>query len=168
CRFHRVDFSGGNWEQGVWRDCDLTDGNLANVHTRRCLLQRSRLTTMRATGLQWTDGSVKDVTITGCRLDLAGFRFSKLRHVVFDDCRLTGADFTNADLTGTVWRDCDLTEAKFHHATMTSTRLENCVVDGISGVDAMNGATIASADLLSLTYSLARAHGITIEHPAAD
>lgn len=163
CRLSRVDFSGGRWERGGWRDCDFADGNLANVHAQGCAVQRSRFTTMRATGLQWTDGVVKDVTFTGCRLDLAGFRFSRLPHVLFDDCRLTGCDFTNADLSGVRFRHCDLTGAKFHHATMAGSRLEDCTLDGINGVEAMRGATVSAADLMSLTYLMADACGIAIE-----
>lgn len=163
-RLSRVDLSGGRWTKGAWRNCVFEDGNLANTHASDCGLQRSSFATMRMTGWQWTNGVVKDVTFTGCRMDLAGLRFSRLRHVVFDGCRLTGVDLTNAELTSVRFTNCDLTGARLHHATMDNVRLEGCVLEDVTGVEALRGATVASGDLLPLTFSMAASLGITVEY----
>lgn len=163
-RLSRVDVSGGRWRKATLRGCVFGDGNLANTHAESCGLHRSSFDTMRMTGLQWTNGIVKDVTFTGCRLDLAGFRFTRLRHVVFADCRLTGVDFTNAELTSVRFTNCDLTGARLDHATMAATRFDGCLLEDVSGVEALRGAVVASQDLLPLTFSMAASLGIIVEH----
>lgn len=163
CRFTRADLSGGRWRGGVWRDCVFDHGDLANVFAESGSAFRSRFTDVRMTGLQWTDGVVKDVTFTGCRMDLTGFRFTRLSGTVFTDCRMTSVDFTGADLTGVVLRRCDLTGAKFHQVKMAGARVEDCVIDDVSGVEFLRGATVKAADLIPLTFALARALGITVE-----
>src|SRR5690606_29533096 len=111
---------------------------------------------------------VKDVTFTGCRLDLASFRFCRLRHVVFDDCRLTGVDFTNTGFDNVRFSGCDLTGVRLHHATMADTRFQDCQLSDLTGVAALAGATVASTDLLPLTFSLAANLGITVEYERGD
>lgn len=164
CRLSRVDLSGGVWTKPTWRDCVFEDGNLANTHATEGGIHKSSFGTMRLTGWQWTGGVVKDVTFTGCRMDLSGFRFSKLRHVVFDNCRLSGVDFTNTQFESVRFAGCDLTGARLHHATMTATRFEGCQLEDLSGVEALAGATVASGDLLPLTFSMAACLGITVEY----
>jgi uncharacterized protein YjbI with pentapeptide repeats len=162
CRFDRADLSNGQWESGVWRDCEFANGSMANTATRSSSMFRCGLESMRLTGLQWTDGVFKDVTFSQSRLDLAGFRFTRLGHTRFQGCRMTGVDFTGADLSGVVFDDCDLTGAKLHQATMTGARLQDCVIDDIAGVEFLKGAEIYARDLIPLTFALARALGITV------
>jgi len=165
CRFDRTDFSAGTWRSGTFRDCHFGSVNLAGVVAERSSMFRSAVAHARATGLQWTDGVLKDVTFTECRLDLAGFRFSRLEHVVFDGCRMAGIDLTNCDLSKARFVNCDLTGAKLHHAKAEGAVFEKCELDDITGVDALNGATIEATDLIPLTFTLARALGITIRVP---
>lgn len=168
CRLERLDLSGGVWTKPTWRDCGFADGNLANVQVTDGGFHRSSFSTMRMTGWSCVNSVVRDVTFTGCRLDLAGFRFSRLRHVVFEDCRLSGVDFTNTGFDSVRFSGCDLTGARLHHATMSDTRLEDCQLSDLSGVAALAGATVASADLLPLTFSLAANLGITVEYGRGD
>ncbi|MFD0559464.1 uncharacterized protein YjbI with pentapeptide repeats [Stackebrandtia endophytica] len=165
CRFDRTDFSAGVWRSGTFRDCRFGSVNLAGVVAERSSLFRSSVEHARATGLQWTDGVLKDVTFTECRLDLAGFRFSRLDHVVFDNCRMSGVDLTNCDLSKARFVNCDLTGAKLHHAKAVGARFEHCVLDDVSGVEALAGAVIEATDLIPLTFMLARALGVTIRLP---
>lgn len=162
CRLDRVDLSGSVWRRGSWRDFAVTDANLANIDAYQCLWQRGEISTVRGTGMQWTDGTVKDVVFSGCRLDLAGFRFTRLSHVVFDDCRLTGGDFTEADLSGARFVRCDLSGALFHHAVAVGAQFDDCTLDDLSGVEALRGASVSAHDLTSLTFSMAAALGIEI------
>lgn len=162
CRLGRVDFSAGAWQRASVRDVAARDGNWANLHTEDSTLERVALSTTRATGLQWTNGLVRDVTVTDSRVDLAGFRFSKLRDVEFRDCKLAGLDLTEAALTRVRFVDCDLSGAKLHHATMSQVAFDDCVLDDIDGIEALRGATITAADLMPLLDALARALGITV------
>lgn len=168
CRLSRVDFSNGHWERGQWRNCEVRDSNFANVQAEQCLIQRSTFHTVRGTGLQWADGTIKDVTFDGCRLDLSGFRFTTMSHIIFSGCRLSGVDLTNAKMSNILFDHCDLTGAKLDHASMAGCQLTECSLDGISGIEALRGARVTSSDLMSLTYSLAAACGIIIDHPGKD
>ena len=49
------------------------------------------------TGIALTDGTLTDVTIKGCRLDLASFTGSRLIRVTFEDCLLRQTDVMGAD-----------------------------------------------------------------------
>lgn len=163
CRFRGTDLAAGSWRDGVWRDCRFESASLAGVVAQRCSLLRSQVAGVRATGLQWTDGLVKDVTFSDCRLDLAGFRFSRFAHVEFVDCRMGQIDFTGADLSGVRFVNCDLQSAKLHQAKAVGARFDGCRLDGISGVEALSGATVSASDLVPLTFVLAGALGIAIE-----
>ena len=103
------------------------------------------------------------VTVDTCRIDLASFRFSTFKGVVFTDCKLIQADFQDADLRGARFERCDLTSAQFSKAQMEGTRFADCNLSGIGGVTSLKGAIVKSRDALALTYSLASALGITIE-----
>jgi len=115
------------------------------------------------TGMSWADGSLRDVSIENCRMDMAAFRFSKLKAVVFSDCKLGQADFQEADLRGARFERCDLAGAQFSRAQMEGTRLSDCVLDGVGGVMSLKGAIVTSRDALGLAYTLASALGIRIE-----
>ena len=163
CRFVGTDLSSGAWQNGVWRDCRLESVSLAGVVGQRCSLLRSQVMGARATGLQWTDGVVKDVSFSDCRIDLAGFRFTRFSHVEFVGCRMAEVDFTGADVSGVRFVDCDLQGAKLHEAKAVGARFEGCRLEEVSGVEALAGATISAADVLPLAYTLAGALGISLE-----
>jgi uncharacterized protein YjbI with pentapeptide repeats len=115
------------------------------------------------TGLSWAEGSMRETTLEGCRMDMASFRFSAFKGVVFTDCKLTQADFQEADLRGARFEHCDLSGIQFSGAQMEGTRISDCILDAINGVTSLKGAIIKSRDAVALTYSLASALGIKIE-----
>ncbi|OLE28475.1 MAG: hypothetical protein AUG44_07330 [Actinobacteria bacterium 13_1_20CM_3_71_11] len=165
CRFAAADLSRTALVAATLRDCLVDRSNLANLRAERSTMLRARLSVSRLTGVQWVDGTVRDVTVSQCRADLASFRFSTFQRVVFEDCNLTRADFTNADVSGVVFRRCDLTAAQFSHATMVGTRFADCALAGIGGVASFAGAVVASGDLAGLAHALAAALDIRIEEP---
>jgi uncharacterized protein YjbI with pentapeptide repeats len=115
------------------------------------------------TGLSLIDDDLRDMTFSGCRIDLSSFRSTKFDDVVFTDCRMEQADFTEADLRGVRFEGCDLTGAQFTGAQMTGARLSRCDLTGIGGVTSMRGAIVTSSDAVALAFILAGALGITIE-----
>jgi uncharacterized protein YjbI with pentapeptide repeats len=168
CRFRNADLGGTTLAAARFTDCLVEHGNLANLRVEKSSMLRARLSVLRMTGLHWIDGSLRDVTVSECRADLASFRFSTFHHVLFEDCNLTRADFQNADISGVRFTGCDLTGAQFSHATMTGTRFAGCVLEGVGGVTSFDGAIVASRDLAVLSYALAAALGIRIERAGDD
>lgn len=163
CRFQGADLSGTTLERVRLTDCLVERSSLANVRADGGSMTRVRLSTLRMTGLHWTDGLWRDVAVEGCRLDLSSLRFTDFQGVVFADCNLSRADFTGADLSGVRFVRCDLSAAQFAEATTEGTRLVDCVLTGIAGVTSLAGAVIADGDLVGLAHALAAALNITIE-----
>lgn len=163
CRFEDTDLSGITIRGAVFTDCVFENSNLANLRAEKSSLVRAELSVLRMTGVQWTDGLLRDVRITESRLDLASFRFAECDRVVFERCNLAGVDFAGADLRGTQFIGCDLTGAHFSQAKMDGTRFSYCVLVNIDGVTSWNGAIVRSDDLMMLSYTLAAALGIRIE-----
>lgn len=168
CRFQGADLSGTVLERARFTHCHIDRSNFANVRAEKSALQCARFTASRLTGLHWPDGTLRDVVISGCRADLAAFRFTTFRRVVFEDCNLAGADFSHADLSGTRFLDCDLTGAQFSQATMTGAYFRGCTLTGVGGITSFAGARITGHDLIALSYTLASALGIEIGDDEAD
>ncbi|MBN1171873.1 MAG: pentapeptide repeat-containing protein [Micromonosporaceae bacterium] len=163
CRFRNADLSGTQLRHAGFSDCLIESSNLANLNAQRSSLRRVRLTVLRMTGLHWVDGALRDVAVCDCKADLAVFRFTTFRNVIFDRCNLTRVDFQNADLTGVRFTGCDLTGAQFSHATLEGTRFTDCELAGVGGVTSFAGAIVAGGDLITLSHTLATALGIRIE-----
>ena len=162
CRFTGVDLSGTTLERAVCTDCVVDTSNLANLRADKSSLIRAELSALRMTGFHWTGGLLHDVRFTASRLDLSVFRFTDFVRVLFERCNLTGADFANADLGGAQFLDCDLTGAQFSRARMEGTRFTQCTLVDIGGVTSWHGAIVRSHDIVTLSYTLAAALGITI------
>lgn len=163
CRFTRTDLSGTSLDRATFTDCALHNCDLANVRASRSSMTRADLSMLRMTGLHWSDGLLRDVRFTECRIDLCSFRFSTLTRVVFDRCSLRGAEFDNADLRGAEFLGCDLTGARFSHAKMDGARFADCALVDITGITSWTGASVRSHDLVALSRTLAIALGIRIE-----
>ncbi len=163
CHFQNADLSSCALQRTRMVDCLVERTNLANLRADKSAMQRVQIDCSRLTGLHWVDGVLRDVTVTGCRVDLAVFRFTDFRRVRFEDCNVTRADFQNADLSGAQFINCDLTGAQFSQATMTGTRFHGCTLVGLGGVASFSGAILAGQDLVALSYTLAAALGIRIE-----
>ncbi|MET7426268.1 pentapeptide repeat-containing protein [Dactylosporangium sp. NPDC005555] len=166
CRFNRVDLSGTAFVKVSLTDCLVESSNFANLHGDQSSLLRVAVKDSRLTGLQWLDGVLRDVTLRDCRIDLSVFRATTFGAVVFEDCNLSGADFTGADLSGVTFARCDLTGAQFSAATMAGARLTDCDLSGIGGVTSLAGATVSTADLITLSRALAAALDIRLSDPS--
>jgi uncharacterized protein YjbI with pentapeptide repeats len=117
---------------------------------------------VRATGLDLSEATIKDVTFSSSRLDLASFRFATLERVVLADCRLEEADFHGAVLTSVRFERCNLASASFVAARCESVELRSCEFAGLQGVEGLRGAGMTWNDVLQLTALLAEATGIAI------
>ncbi|WP_051113976.1 pentapeptide repeat-containing protein [Actinopolymorpha alba] len=163
CEFTGTDLNGSTLAKAIFADCRFESSDLANVSASTSSLLRCSLRGLRATGLRWIDGTLRDVVFGECRMDLAQFRFTTFKNVHFVDCHLRQGDFTNADLRGVVFSGCDLTGAQFAQAKLAGARFHHCVLDGIRSVTSLQGAIIDPTDLVSLSYAFADALGILIE-----
>ena len=81
-----------------------------------------------------------DVVFRDCPIDLASFRFGRLKRVRFDGCPLLEADFQGVTAEACTFIDCDLTGAQLSHANFTGSAFRGCRLAGVNGVESLKGA----------------------------
>jgi len=59
-----------------------------------------RVQESRLTGVAFAEGSLRDLLVRGCRVDLASFGFAELVRVTFEDCLMAETSFLGARLEG--------------------------------------------------------------------
>lgn len=136
--------------------------DLANVVAQRGSLVRVQVEDGRLTGFAVPEGFLLDVTFRGCRMDLAGFPFARLRRVTFEDCRLEESDFREAQLTEVRFERCNLTRAEFSNVRCTRMQIRRCVLEGLGGAASLKGVSMTWEDVLAGAGLWAHALGITL------
>ena len=137
---------------------DFAGFRALDVSLLKCTVSTSRLT-----GSHWQTSHFTDVTFDGWRADMAHFRGSKLRRVLFQDVSLQGADFQGAELAHVSFEGCDLSGAQFANCKMNRAEFTNCTMLDIGGTAGLKGATVRGPGATELALSLARDAGILIE-----
>jgi uncharacterized protein YjbI with pentapeptide repeats len=116
----------------------------------------------RLTGTVLADATLSDVTVRGCRVDLASFGFSRLQRVTFEDCQLEQADFLDARLHSVRFHDCDLSRADFRGAQLKDCEFRRCGLEGVDGVTSLRGAWLERSAIVELAGTWAGALGIQV------
>jgi uncharacterized protein YjbI with pentapeptide repeats len=140
--FVRCDLSGCDFSESLWQRVKLNDCRLSSAE-----LSQSRL---------------RDVTFTNCRLDDANFRLSALEAVRFEACMAAGAEFIGGTLERVAFPASDLAGADLSQVRCADVDLRGARLDGLRGVGALAGATIAADQLVVLAPALAHALGMKI------
>jgi uncharacterized protein YjbI with pentapeptide repeats len=163
CRYQSVSFGQVRLRRAIVKDVIFDTCDLANLRSRESSMRRVSFRASRMTGLSWITGTLSDLTLDDCRMDLGYFSATKLTDVVFTRCRLDQANFGDAELTGVRFDHCDLSGAQFSGARLAETRFSNCDLTGIAGVASLRGASMTGADAVGLATTFAQALGIIIE-----
>jgi uncharacterized protein YjbI with pentapeptide repeats len=131
-------------------NCDLIATGFPEASWRRVVIKNSR-----CSGLQLQTGTLKDITFSGCKLNLANFRFSKLSNVCFQDCVLDEADFYAAQLQNVAFVNCNLNKTEFSGAKLRRVDFRTSDILAVLGIGSLAGAIIDSAQLIALAPLLA-------------
>jgi uncharacterized protein YjbI with pentapeptide repeats len=167
CRYRNVTFAEVRLNRATIKDADFSRCDLANLRARESSMRRVTMNAARMTGFTWITGTIRDLTLDSCRIDLGYFSATKFANVVFVNCRLDQCNFADTSLSDVRFERCDLTGAQFSGASVADTRFSGCDLTGLSGVTSLRGATIATQDAMLLTGIFAEALGITIaDEPA--
>lgn len=142
----------------VLRDCDLS-----NVDGREGSLHRVEIHDSRLVGFGLTGGTARDLRVLGGTLALASLAFATLRNVVLDRVNLREASFMQARLESVEFVECDLTGTDFSGATIKDCAIRGTSLEGVHGVDSLNGLAMPWQDILASAATLAAGLGITIE-----
>jgi uncharacterized protein YjbI with pentapeptide repeats len=114
------------------------------------------------TGIDLPEATLRDVTIRGCRVDLASFGFCRLERVSFEDCLLAQTDFLEAELDSVRFHGCDLTRADFRGARLHRCELRRNDLTELQAVENLRGAAMEWADIVAMSGTLAAALGIKV------
>jgi uncharacterized protein YjbI with pentapeptide repeats len=161
-RLAGVDLSGSRLEHLSVVNGVLAGCNLANVHGASARLSRASVQTSRLTGMVLSEATLTDVTLRGCRADLASFGFSRLQRVTFEDCLLAQTDFIDARLHSVRFHDCDLSGADFRGAELKDCEFRRCELTEIDGVTSLRGASLEWPAIVELAGTWAAALGIAV------
>jgi uncharacterized protein YjbI with pentapeptide repeats len=143
-------------------DAVVDDVDWANVRAPRASVTRAVLRTVRLTGAELAEATLRDVTFADCRLDMVGLRLARLERVVFRDCRMEEADLYGARLKDVLFEGCTLREATLSGATLERCELRGCDLTGLLGAEALAGARMPWNDVLENAPLFAAALGIEI------
>jgi uncharacterized protein YjbI with pentapeptide repeats len=157
-----VDLSGARLDGFDLEDGSIKRCNLANLHSRSCLVERVDIETSRLTGAVLVEPGLVDVVFRDCPVDLASFRFGRLERVRFESCRLTEADFQGVTAEACTFIDCNLTGAELSHANFAGSAFRGCTLSGARGIEALKGSHMAWEDVFELASAFASALGIEI------
>ena len=142
----------------VLRGCDLS-----NVDGREGSLRRVEIHGSRLVGFGLAGGTVQDLRVVDSSLALASLAFSKLHSVVFERVDLAEASFMDARLETVAFIDCKLAGADFRGVKLKTCVIRGTPLDGILGVDCLQGVVMPWVDVLASAAALAAALGIIIE-----
>ena len=143
-------------------DVHVEGGSWANLRAVRGSLTRVEARELRATGADFAETGLQDVTFESCRLDLASFRFARLVRVAFRDCRLEEADFHGATLSSVRLEGCVLAGASVDGASFSQSELRDCDLTGLGGAGSLGGVRMPWGDVIQLAGLLAAAAGIEL------
>jgi uncharacterized protein YjbI with pentapeptide repeats len=145
------------------QDCLIEHSDLSGSNLSEASLHTVAVTNTRCSGLQLSNSLLKNVRFSGCRLDLANFRFSKLEQVLFENCVITGLDLYNATLKNVAFVGCDIEDVEFSGATLHNVDLTESRIVSIKGLHGLKGARITSEQLVALIPYVAQEIGLIIE-----
>lgn len=158
CNFSQTKIDKFDILECTFKGCDFTATKFINASWHVALIEATR-----CSGLQMTDGSIKNVKFINSKLELVNFRFSRLENVVFEDCILDDADFNDAKLKNVEFNNCTIKKISFKGARMLNVDLSSSEIEGIGGAASLKGATISYDQLMQLGPLLAAEAGIKIK-----
>ena len=141
----------------------VVDGvDWANARAPRTSVTRVELRSVRLTGAELAETTLRDVTFADCRLDMVGLRLARLERVVFRDCRVEETDLYGARLKDVLFERCTLREVTLSGATLERCELRGCDLTGLHGAEALAGTRMPWNDVLENAPLFAAALGIQI------
>ncbi|HUC96590.1 MAG TPA: pentapeptide repeat-containing protein [Candidatus Saccharimonadales bacterium] len=144
------------------KDTVFIDSNMAAAKFPNSSWHVIELINSRCTGMQITEGVLKDVLFKGCKLDMVNFRFSKLTNTIFDNCVVKEMDFYNAELKNVKFIDCEIDNVEFSASKLQSVDFTESQIVLIKGTPSLKGAIISNEQLIHLAPYFAAEFGIKV------
>jgi len=161
-RLTKVDFTQVTVTKFDVTDCDFKACNFTASKFPESSWHRVSIDGARCSGLQVTNGMLKNVDFKNCKLEMVNFRFSRLENVAFEDCVINDVDFYDAQLKNVEFVNCTINNVTFASARMMSVDISKSAVDGINGINSLRGVTMSYDQLMQLAPAFAVEAGIKI------
>lgn len=161
--FNKVDFTEVTTNRFDVTDCDFRNCNFTASKFPESSWHRVSIDAGRCSGLQITNGVLKNVDFKNSKLDLVNFRFSRLENVAFEDCVLNDVDFYDAQLKNVEFVNCTINKITFASARMINVDISKSYIESVNGVSSLRGVTISYDQLMQLAPSFAKEAGIKVK-----
>jgi uncharacterized protein YjbI with pentapeptide repeats len=138
-------------------ETDLSNADWSSAQLNRVVFERCRMTGFGGAGLE-----AENVTLRGCKLDLANLRGATFRRVTFEDCVLDDADLGGAAFRETRFTGSSLRRTLIDGARLAGVDFRGSRLEPEGDVAALRGAIVDSLQLMELAPLLARGIGLTV------
>jgi uncharacterized protein YjbI with pentapeptide repeats len=155
CELYKPMLSQARLEKLQLRDVRIIGGDCTAANASDGGSLRVTFDDVRMTGFDASRSIYKEVCFKNCKIDMANFRFSKLKNIRFEDCNLTDCDFQSAQLTNVVFRNCILQKLLLSNAVCKQVDMRTSQIDNLIGWRSASSITIDSVQLMHLAPELA-------------
>jgi uncharacterized protein YjbI with pentapeptide repeats len=161
-RMTRVDFSQVHVARFDVLDCVFDSCNFTTSKFPESSWHRVLVNGARCSGLQMTNGIIRNVRFKNCKLEMVNFRLSRLENVIFEDCVIDDVDFYDAKLKNIEFINCSINEITFASARMVHVDISKSTVEGIRGINSLKGVSISYDQLMQLAPAFATEAGLKV------
>ncbi|WP_198928450.1 pentapeptide repeat-containing protein [Tersicoccus sp. Bi-70] len=137
------------------------------LRASRSTWRDARLAGSRLGAVELDGADLRSVAITGSKLTYVNLRTASLRDVAFTDCVIDELDLTQAEADRVALDGCTVGTLLIDHARLRHVDLRGAELRTISGVDALRGAVLSSAQAADLAEAFAAHLGITVSDEPA-
>lgn len=162
-RIAKSDFAHSNFERL----------NLDNVIIENCIMlagafsesswHTTAITGSLCSGIQLDKSILKNVRFTGCKLDVANFRYAKMTNIIFDSCVIDSMDFYNAELKNVQFIDCEINDLELQSSKLRNVDFRESKFIQVKRVADLKGAKITTEQVIFLSSQLANQAGIIVD-----
>jgi len=161
--FTSVDFTAGAFRYGRFDDVWLRAVRFIGTNLGQSGWLNSEFVECALSGVEAVGAQLRRIRFEGCKFDSVNFRNAALQEVTFADCVLRDTDFGEATLRRVSFPGSRLDGIALHGAKLKDVDLRGAItLDLTAGIEALNGATISTPQLLDLAPAFARAAGIIV------
>lgn len=162
CELYKPMLSQAKLEKLQLRDVRVIGGDCTATNASDGGSLRVTFDDVRMTGFDASRSIYREVCFKNCKIDMANFRFAKLKNIRFEDCNLTDCDFQSAQLTNVVFRNCTLQKVLLSNAVCKQVDMRTSQIDNLIGWQSASGITIDSVQLMHAAPELAQELKITV------
>ncbi|WOP17757.1 pentapeptide repeat-containing protein [Raineyella sp. LH-20] len=137
---------------------DVTTLDAHRPDWRDVVVHRSRIGSA-----ELTDGRVRSVRFTGCKIGFLNLRGSEVADVEFVDCAIEDLDLVRADVTRVAFAGSRIGRLDLTGSTLRDLDLRGADLGDLVGWEELRGVTVSTAQLHELAPLLAERLGIRVD-----